>query len=170
MLAEYGGVWHRLSKPWCHWCDQENRVRKSYTFSCPRSTFPILPMGSGVRRIDSLLAGSSSYALVVARLTIRCTHLIPSRGAHKSIRLKKVVHSPRDRRRVLWEIVQSSNVVLYVVNKMRSYCRVSRAYLSDLLRTPGGVGDIGVSASTYYLYACLQCFNISCVGYVIESL
>jgi len=69
--------------------------------------------------------------------------------------LKEVVHSARNRRRVLWEIVQSSNVVLYVVNKLRSYCRVSRAYLSDLVSTPGGVGDVGVLASTYYFYACL---------------
>jgi len=169
MLAEYDKVWHRLSKPWCHWCDQENRVRKSHTFSCPWSTFPILPQGSGARGIDSLLAWSSSYALVVAGLTTWYTHLIPSRGAHKSIPLKEIVHSARNHCRVLWEIVQSSNVVLYVVNKLRSYCRVSHAYLSDLVSTPSGLGDIGVSASTYYFYACLRCFNISCVGYVIES-
>ena len=72
--------------------------------------------------------------------------------------------------RVLWDIVQSSNVVLYIVNKLRSYCRVSCAYLSELVSTPGGVGDVVVSGSTYYFYACLRCFNISCVGHVIDSL
>ena len=70
------------------------------------------------------------------------TYLIPPRGAHKSIPLKQVVHSTRNRRWVSREIVQSSNVVLYVENKLRSYCRVSRAYLSHLVSTPGGVRDV----------------------------
>ena len=49
------------------------------------------------------------------------TYLIPSRGAHKSIPLKEVVHSTRNRRCVSWEIVQSSNPLLYVENKVGSY-------------------------------------------------
>jgi len=95
---------------------------------------------------------------------------IPSWRAHKSIPPKEEAHSARNRHWVLWEMVQSSNVVLYVVNRLRSYSRVPRVYLSDLVSTPGGVGGVGVSASTYYFYACLRCLNISCVGYVIESL
>jgi len=59
MLAEYGRVWHRLNILWCHWCDQENQVWQSHGFSCPWSTFPIVPRGSVPRGIDSLLAGSS---------------------------------------------------------------------------------------------------------------
>ena len=70
------------------------------------------------------------------------TYLIPPRGAHKSIPLKQVVHFTRNRRRVFWEIVQISNSILYVENKLGSYCRVSRAYLSHLVSTPGGVRNV----------------------------
>jgi len=70
------------------------------------------------------------------------TYLIPPREAHKSIPLKQVVHSTRNRRRVFWEIVQISNSMLYVENKLGSYCRVSRPYLSHLVSTPGGVRNV----------------------------
>jgi len=70
------------------------------------------------------------------------TYLIPPRGAHKSIPLKQVVHSTRNRRRVFWEIVKISNSIVYVENKLGSYCRVSRAYLSHLVSTPGGVRNV----------------------------
>jgi len=43
-------------------------------------------------------------------------------------------------------------------------------YLLDLVSTPSAMDYVGVSASSYYFYACLRCFNICCVGYVIESL
>jgi len=66
------------------------------------------------------------------------TYLIPSQGAHKSIPLKQVVHSTRNRRRVFWEIVQISNSILYVENTLGSYCRVSHAYLSHLVSTLDG--------------------------------
>jgi len=70
------------------------------------------------------------------------TYLIPPGGAHKSIPLKQVVHSTRNRRRVFWEIVQISNSILYVENKLGSYCRVSRPYLSHLVSPPGGVRNV----------------------------
>jgi len=70
------------------------------------------------------------------------TYLIPSRGAHKSIPLKEVVHCTRNCRRVFWEIVQISNSILYVENKLGSYCRVSRPYLSHLVSTPGGMRNV----------------------------
>jgi len=77
------------------------------------------------------------------------TYLIPPWGAHKSIPLKQVLHSTRNRRRVFWEIVHLSNSILYVENKLGSYCGVSRAYRSHLVSTPGGVGNVEVSALTY---------------------
>ena len=70
------------------------------------------------------------------------TYLIPPWGAHKSIPLKHVVHCTRNHRRVFWEIVQISNSILYVVNKLGSYYRVSCAYLSHLISTPGGVRNV----------------------------
>jgi len=70
------------------------------------------------------------------------TYLIPPRGAHKSIPLKQVVHPTRNRPRVFWEIIQISNSILYVENKLGSYCRVSRAYLSHLVSTPGAVRNV----------------------------
>jgi len=70
------------------------------------------------------------------------TYLIPLRRVHKSIPLKQVVHSTPNRRLVFWEIVQISNSILYVQNKLGSYCRVSRAYLSHLVTTPGDVGNV----------------------------
>ena len=70
------------------------------------------------------------------------TYLIPSRGTHKPIPLKQVVHSTRNRGRVFSEIVQISNSILYVENKLESYWRVSRAYLSHLVSTPGGVRNV----------------------------
>jgi len=76
------------------------------------------------------------------------TDLIPPRGAHKSIPLKQVVHSTRNGRPVFWEIVQISNLILYMENKLGSYCRESRAYLVHLVNTPGGVRILWVSAST----------------------
>jgi len=70
------------------------------------------------------------------------TYLIPPRGAHKSITLKQVDHSTRNRHRVFGEIVQISNLILYVENKLGSYCSVSRAYLSHLVSTPGSVRNV----------------------------
>jgi len=70
------------------------------------------------------------------------TYLIPPRGAHKSIPLKQVVHSTRNCGWVFWEIVQISILILYVENKLGSYCRMSRAYLSHLVSTPGGVRNV----------------------------
>ena len=70
------------------------------------------------------------------------TYLIPPRGAHKSIPLKEVVRSTPNCRRVFWEIVQISNSILYLENKLGSYCRVSQAYRSHLVSTPGGVRNV----------------------------
>jgi len=64
------------------------------------------------------------------------TYLIPPPGAHKSIPLQQVVHSTCNRCQVVGEIIQISNSILYVENKLGSYCRVSRAYLSHLVSTP----------------------------------
>jgi len=55
----------------------------------------------------------------------------------------------RNRRKVFWEIVQVSNSILYVENKLGSYRRVPLTYLSHLVSTPGGVRNVQVSVSTY---------------------
>ena len=70
------------------------------------------------------------------------TYLIPPRGADKSIPPKKVVHSASNRRPLFWGMVQICNLILYVENKLGSYCRVSCAQLSNLVSTPGGVYNV----------------------------
>jgi len=70
------------------------------------------------------------------------TYLILPQGAHESIFLKQVVHSTCNCRRVLWESVQISNSILHVENKLGSYCRVSRAYLSHLVSSSGRVHNV----------------------------
>ena len=70
------------------------------------------------------------------------TYHIPPRRAHKSIPLKQVVRTMRNPCYVFWEIVLISNLILYVENKLGSYCRVSHAYLSHLVSTSGGVRNV----------------------------
>ena len=146
MVAEYGTVWHSMAQ-------------------VKQTMMPLMPprkSGSDIAdiflpikyfpHIASGIWGARNRFVIcwVMFIRISCgqayylahTYLIPPRGAHKSIHLKQVVHSTRNRLRVFWGIVQISNSILYVENKLGSYCRVSRAYLSHLVSTPGGVRNV----------------------------
>ena len=79
----------------------------------------------------------------VKTIPIRCgrtshpmhAYLITGGGTHESIPLEEVVHPTCNRRRVLGDIVISSNALFYVEQKLGSYYSVSGPYLSHLVST-----------------------------------
>ena len=97
LVSDYRTLWHRFTKSWCHWCEQENRDRIFQTFSYSGTNFASWLIDSGLRNavviwLVKLIRISCSRAHYPAH-----SYLIPPWGAHKSITLKEVVHSMQNR-------------------------------------------------------------------------
>ena len=146
MLTEYGTVWHSMAQV-KQTMMPLMRVRKSGSeipnIFLPLKYFPHIASGIWGARNRFVICWVMFIRISCGRAHYLVqTYLRPPQGAHKSIPLNQEVHSTQNRRRLFWEIVQISNSILYVENKLGSYCRVSRAYLSHLVSTPGSVRNV----------------------------
>jgi len=146
MLAKYGTAWHSMAQvkqtmmPLMRLRKSGSEIRNIFL---PLKYFPHIASGIWAARNRFVICWVMFIRISCGRAHyLAHTYVIPPRGAHKSLPLKQVAHSRHNRCRVFWEIVQISNSILYVENKLGSYCRVSRGYLSHLVTTPGGAHNV----------------------------
>ena len=145
-LGQAGRVWHRMSQvrhtmmPLMPPRKSSSEIRNLFL---GLKYFPLIASGIWGPRNRFIICGVMFIPISCVRAEyLAHTYLIPPRRVPKSIPLKQVVHSTGNRRHVFWEILQISTSILYVENKLGSYCRVSRTYLSHLVSTPGGVRNL----------------------------